>query len=87
MPRLAYDLSQGKVGCVLLQAAMGGDARIASRIDTKDWLLAPTPNLRVYAMTDEQVEQLVAMHESGAMLVKVWNRDREYAILNRGTDD
>jgi hypothetical protein len=60
--RLAYDVKKRKVGCVLLQAVMGGDPDIAKRIDNKHWLLAPTPDLKVYEISPAQVEQLVAMH-------------------------
>lgn len=62
MPRLAYDLTLKKVGCVLLQAVYGGDSRIAHRIGNEHWLFAPTADLRVYELTDDQVEQLVKMH-------------------------
>jgi hypothetical protein len=62
MPKLAYDLKLRKVGCVILQAVMGGDRNIAHRIGTEHWLTSLTPDLRVYQMTDEEVEQLVKLH-------------------------
>jgi hypothetical protein len=63
MKFLAYDLKLKKVGCVLLQATMGGDSQLAARIPNEDWLLGPTPDLQVYRLTDEQAEQLVKMHK------------------------
>lgn len=66
MPLLAYDIQRRKVGCVLLQAAMGGDSALAKRIPTEDWLTAPTPDLQVYRLTDEEAEKLVVMHRRKA---------------------
>lgn len=63
MPFLAYDIDQRKVGCVLLQVALGGDPDIAKRIPSEDWLVHMTPGLKVYRLTDAQVEQLVKMHK------------------------
>jgi hypothetical protein len=60
--RVVYDIKLRKVGCVLLQAAMGGDPEIAKRIPNEDWLINTTPDLRLYNITPEEVEQLVRMH-------------------------
>lgn len=60
--RLVYDCTLRKVGCVLLQATLGGDPELAKQIPNKDWLLAPTPDLTCYNITEEQFAQLVAMH-------------------------
>lgn len=64
MPLLAYDIKQRKVGCVLLQVAMGGSSVIAQQIPIEDWLLAPTPDLQVYRLTDDEVAQLIKMHRN-----------------------
>jgi hypothetical protein len=56
---IAYDLKLKRPGCVLLQAVMGGDARAASQFDPKKWLLAPTPDLKLYPLTDEVLEKLL----------------------------
>lgn len=50
-------------GCVLLQATFGCEGRMADHFDTKHWLLAPTDNLKVYDVTEDQLKQLVKMTE------------------------
>jgi hypothetical protein len=62
MKLLAYDIKERKVGCVLLQAAMGGDSALANRIPNEYWLINPTPGLQVYRLTDDEAEQLVRYH-------------------------
>jgi hypothetical protein len=52
-----------KPGCVLLQASYGCESCIAHEFDTRDWLLAPTPDLKVYEVTEEQLKKLVGMTE------------------------
>ena len=61
--KIAFDIELMKPGCVLLQASLGGDPQLASRFDTRHWLLYPTPNLRVYEVTEEQLNQLVQIVE------------------------
>lgn len=63
MPKLLYDVTLRKCGCVLLQAVAGGSIGIANRIPAEDWLVAPTPDMKLYELTDDQVDQLVAMHK------------------------
>lgn len=46
-------------GCVILQAHFGCEGNIAHLFDTKDWLLAPTPDMRVYPLEDWQIPFLV----------------------------
>lgn len=58
---IAYDWKLKRVGCVLLQAAMGGDVHAASEFSTDKWLLAPTPDLKLYPLTDEILEKLLAI--------------------------
>lgn len=54
-----FDMKLKKIGCVLLQAAVGGDTWLPSMIDNQHWLLSPTPDLRLYSMTREQKIKLV----------------------------
>ena len=61
MRKIAYDTKLFQPGCVLLQAAMGGDPALCHEFDTQDWLLAPTPDLKVYPVTDEQLKSLIRM--------------------------
>jgi hypothetical protein len=43
---IAYDCDLRRPGCVLLQAAMGGNAAVTGQLfDSETWLLAPTPGL------------------------------------------
>lgn len=59
MLRIAFDAKEGKVGCVLLQATRGGTVPSFSAIfDVEDWLIAPTPDLKLYEITEEQVSKL-----------------------------
>lgn len=59
--KIAYDAALKKPGCVLLQAVMGGTvppSKFHECFDAADWLLAPTPDLRVYEVTEEQLRKL-----------------------------
>jgi len=57
--KIAFDCNLIRPGCVLLQAALGGESSLAQRFPTESWLLSPTPDLQVYEATDEQIEMLV----------------------------
>lgn len=64
--RIAYDVKLKRPGCVLLQAALGGDAHLVGRKFTHEtWLLHPTDDLHVYEVTDDQLEKLVKITEDG----------------------
>lgn len=56
---LAFDFKLGRPGCVLLQAAMGGDRNVVMKIDSKYWLLHPTPDMKLYKLTGQQVGHLI----------------------------
>ncbi len=57
--KIAFDIRLMRPGCVLLQAALGGDCDTAHAFKTKDWLLAPTPDMRLYAVTKAELQALV----------------------------
>lgn len=60
--KIAYDVKLMRPGCVLLQAAFRCDSQVAHAFDPQDWLLAPTPDLKVYPLRDDaQLKQLVEM--------------------------
>lgn len=59
--RIAYDGMLRRPGCVLLQAAMGGDVAAAELFPVETWLLAPTPDMAVYTVTREQLTKLVTI--------------------------
>jgi len=61
--RIAFDIKLMRPGCVLLQAVLRCNSQLAHRFPTKSWLLTPTPDLRVYEASDEQIEHLVEMVE------------------------
>lgn len=56
--RIAYDPVLKRPGCAIIQAAFGCSGNLASLFDTEDWLLAPTENLGVFEVTDEQLGKL-----------------------------
>jgi hypothetical protein len=63
--KLAFDIKRMKVGCPIIQAAMGGTPRMAREFDTAHWLTHPTDDIRVYEITEEQFKQLLKKVERG----------------------
>ena len=63
MMKIAFDIKLMKPGCVLLQAAFGCDrgSDFGRLFPAQTWLVAPTPDLKVYEVTTEQLEQLSQM--------------------------
>jgi hypothetical protein len=59
--RIAYDIKLKRPACVLVAAGMGADAQLAHRFHVDHWLLAPTPDMRVYPITEQQLSQLVLL--------------------------
>lgn len=57
--KIAFDVEEMRPACVLLQAAFGCETKVANKFPVETWLLAPTPNMRVYNATPEQLEALV----------------------------
>ncbi len=66
--KIVYDTELMRPGCVLLQATFGCNPDLAHRFKTEHWLLAPTDNLKVYPVTESQLDQLVEMTEDRAVL-------------------
>ncbi len=67
--KIVYDVTLMQPGCVLLQAALGGSVpneRFAKLFDTGSWLLAPTPDMACYPVTEEQLERLSVMTKKAA---------------------
>ncbi len=62
MPTIVYDLKLRRPGCVLLQAALGGSAGMANNFPTEHWLLAPTPDMKVYNISDEELAGVIKYH-------------------------
>ncbi len=61
---VVFDITEMKVGCALLQAALGGDESVCRRVDAKHWLVEITPGMKVYQVTPEQFGVLVSRMES-----------------------
>jgi len=68
VPVLVYDVKLKRVGCALLQAAMGGSPGIANEFPTEHWLLAPTPDLKPYSLSIEELKGVIQYHR---MLARV----------------
>jgi hypothetical protein len=64
MPVLVYDLKLKRPGCALLQAALGGSPGMANQFPTEHWLLAPTPDLKPYKISDEELSQVIKYHRT-----------------------
>lgn len=61
---IVYDPKLKRPGCVLLQAAMGGNERAANRFPSESWLLYPTPDMGRFKVTPGQLDYLVALAEA-----------------------
>jgi hypothetical protein len=59
---ILFDRVEMKPGCAILQA-LGGSPSIASAFPSETWLVYPTPNMRLYEVTKEQLAKLVQMVE------------------------
>ena len=58
MQTIAYDATLKRPGCAIIQADMEATVNVSEHFSTEDWLLAPTPDMKLYPVTDEQLEQL-----------------------------
>lgn len=68
---LVYDTTTYKVGCVLLQAAMGGSVEMANLFPSEYWEINPVPTLKRYPIEDEhflvRLINLTIEHHGGAL--------------------
>jgi hypothetical protein len=58
---IAYDAKLMRPGCVLIQAAMGGDPALTRRFDSDTWLVDMTPDMKRYRVTPAQAERLIEL--------------------------
>lgn len=58
---IAYDVNLKRPACALLQAVMGGTDSVANNFDPDTWLVHPTPDMKVYAMTDDELKMLIKL--------------------------
>lgn len=63
---IAYDCELYRPACPILQAALGGDVAMASRFDADYWLIEPTPGLKLYPITERQLQVLLAVTKAKA---------------------
>ena len=62
---ILVDIEEKKVGCVILQAALGGNRNIAMNIKTERWFLAPTKNMKVYTLKNkEEIQKFIDIFNS-----------------------
>jgi len=55
--KLVFDIKLHRPACVLLQAAYGcgeSNSFLQMTFDSRDWLVSPTPDMRVIEGTEEQ---------------------------------
>jgi hypothetical protein len=62
MPVLVYDLKLRRPACALLQVALGGSPGVANRFPSEHWLIAPTPDLKPYQISDEELASVIKYH-------------------------
>ena len=58
--KVAYDIKLMQPACVLVAAGMGASTDASKRFPSELWLLTPTPGMRVYETTPEQLESLIS---------------------------
>lgn len=56
---LVFDRELMKPGCALLQAALGGTLGISNLFPSETSLTFPTPELKLYLLTKEQLLEVV----------------------------
>lgn len=64
--KIAFDCTQKRPGCALLQAAHGADLEVLREFPCETWILSPTSDMRVYQVTKEQLTKLVEMAKKAA---------------------
>jgi hypothetical protein len=57
--RIVYDTKLKQPGCVLIQSAAGCTVpRFHELFPSERWLTFPTPDMKIYDVTDEQLEKM-----------------------------
>ena len=62
--KIVYDARLKRPGCVLLQAMGGNVPNFSKLFPSESWLVAPTPDMKLYDVTPEQLKRLVEIAES-----------------------
>ena len=69
--RIAFDTKLMRPACVILQATLGCNPRVAHEFFSEDWLTSLTPDMKVYPVTAGQLAQLVDMVSEAKSLRKI----------------
>jgi len=59
---LVYDLSLKRPACAILQAVFGGDQGIAGEFPSEHRLTAPTSGMKVYQISNFELEKVIQYH-------------------------
>ena len=60
---LVYDIKLRRPACALLQVIKGGDLGIANRFPVESWLINPTPDMKLYLVSEDQLKLLIKVAE------------------------
>ena len=63
--KLVYDVKLKRPACAILQAVFGGDPHLAGRFPSETWLMSITPDLKLYEITEDQLERLIEERKIG----------------------
>lgn len=55
---LVYDATLMRPACPILQAVLGGDEGLSRYFSPDSWLVEPTPDMKAYLVTQEQLFEL-----------------------------
>jgi hypothetical protein len=82
--RIAFDTKLRRPGCVLVQAALGASVPgtlFQRHFPHETWLVSPTEDMKVYSVTEEQLEKLSVMAAAAVStdLTRVSRSDRATA--------
>jgi hypothetical protein len=61
--KIAFDPVLQRPACVLVAAAFGADTALCHRFPLDSWLLAPTPTMGAFHVTEDQMAYLVRLVE------------------------
>jgi hypothetical protein len=64
--KVAFDTELRRPGCVIVAASLGADTEPCSHFAAATWITHPTPGMRVFETTPEQLTILVRMVEAEA---------------------
>ena len=77
--QILYDLKLKRPGCVLLQAAYQCSYGVAHAFDSTTWLLSPTPDMKIYEISELELKDLVKItHKANEKIIEerriIWKK-------------